>query len=77
MKPKIRFTSLETQADQSAYWKTKSYAERLAEGFRLTQKAYWEYYSQPEPKMERRSRLFVKQPDETLEEFFARKNRSK
>ena len=77
MKPKIRFTSFEAQTDQSAYWKTKSYAERLAEGFRLTQKAYWEYYSQAEPKMERRTRLFVKRPDETLEEFFSRKNRSK
>lgn len=77
MKPKIKFTSLETQADRSTYWKTKSYAERLAEGFRLTQKAYWEYYSQPEPKMERRTRLFVKSHDETLEEFFFRKSRSK
>ena len=75
MKPKIKFTSLEAQSDQSDYWKTKSYAERLAEGFRLTQKAYWEYYSQPEPKMAHITRLFVKHPDETLEEFFARKNR--
>jgi len=76
MKPKIQFTSLEAQTDRSAYWKTKSYAERLAEGFRLNQKAYWVYYSQAEPKMENRMRIFVKDPDETLEEFFARKNSS-
>lgn len=76
MKPKIRFTSLQTQADQSDYWKTKSYAERMAEGFRLNKKAYWEYYSQTEPKMEHKTRLFIMQPEETLEAFFARKNKA-
>ncbi|GAA4302151.1 hypothetical protein [Nibribacter koreensis] len=77
MKPKIQFTTFAEQDDQRAYWQSKSYAERLAEAFRLTKKAYWQYYSQPNPTMSKRTQLFIKRAEETLEEFFQRKNASK
>ena len=77
MKPKIQFTTLAEQDDQRAYWQGKSYAERLAEACRLNRKVYWQYYSQPNPTMSKRTQLFIKREDETLEEFFQRKNAAK
>ncbi|MFC6999107.1 hypothetical protein [Rufibacter roseus] len=77
MKPKIKFSSFKEQDDKREYWQSKSYEERLAEAFRLNKKAYWEYYSQPNPQMSKRTRLFIKREDESLEEFFARKNAAK